>query len=336
MIKLEITHRKFATTLLLNSKFNIIVGDSGTGKTLLSKRVAALAGSKEFFESNGYKVFSEVGVLPSAMQEYFLTERGSVFILDESSAFVRTNDGASTLLASPNYFIITGRDNFNRLPYGIRSVFTLEGTPSRSRMVPVATEAQLARHSIRVSAGTTLFTEGYGLDYRLVKQKFRSEVDVISAGGKDKLQQLIQSGCYGKSVALVDWCGTAGATLFLFDRACSGVVQTVFSPSFEYELLQFDDFASRLIGRQVLDYPSEEALYERAATDALLDIAGLTYSKSADGPLAKLLSRGCVLVNGRTIRLKGIERLEWLYPELQLVTSQSCNSSLGVPRMTLE
>lgn len=335
MIKLDIVHRKYSAQLLIQSKFNLVIGDSGSGKTLMSKMVSALSGSKGFVEVNDCRVFSEVGYLPSTFQQRIQEERGSVFLLDESSVFVSTNAGAELLLGSPNYFIISGRDNFNRLPYGIRSIFELSGSPRAVKMVPVATELQLHRRTVNVHTGDTVIMEGSGLDYVLVSNKLSIATAVITSHGKDKLHALLRKTRGQQAIIIVDWCGTAGASMYLFDSVISGSVRTIFSPSFEFELLQYWGEYPEMQAESALDSESEEKFYVDKASDLLCDTVGLRYTKSARGTLAELLSTGKIVINNTVYRMPGVDKFNWLYPELRIVDSNRPKHD-DVPRLELE
>lgn len=139
MIDVVLENRRYKATLRIHSKFNLLIGSTSTGKSYMTFMLAQfdVLGSGYAVATNGVHVYTNRIELPEKIAKALKSEHGAVFIFDEDSDFVSTNDYLRELLDSPNYFIIIGRDNFSRLPYGINSVFELQGDKSRRvQMVP--------------------------------------------------------------------------------------------------------------------------------------------------------------------------------------------------------
>ena len=326
MIEVVLENRRYRAVLRFHSKFNLLIGGTSTGKSYMASMLARfdVVGDGYAISSSGVHVYTNRVERPEKITKALKSERGAVFIFDEDSDFVSTNDYLRELLDSPNYFIIIGRDNFSRLPYGINSMFELQGDKRRRvQMVPAYATKQYK--SAAYDSGSTVVCEGSGLDFAVIKTKYGSRIrQVMSANGKDNLRHLAST-LAGNCVMICDWCGTGGATARLALLVSSGRVSTVYSPSFEYELLANQWLCGKegIIVREmyeanILDFKSEEDFYTKCVDISLHARYGLAYSKTGSSVLAELVCRGTAMV-GKNI-IKGEPqpvKLDWLYPELK-------------------
>lgn len=338
MIEVIIENRRYSVTLRLHSKFNLLLGATSTGKSYLTKMLPRFSqdSSGKIVASNGIHVYTNRVERPELLQQALRSERGAVFVFDEDSAFVSTDEYLRELLDSPNYFIIIiGRDNFSRLPYGVNSVFELQGDKRHRVQMLQAYTSELKNQAINCSSDSSIVCEGSGLDYVVIRKKYGAVVkQVVPAGGKDKIVATLNQ-ISGKKILLCDWCGTGGATARLIFSLSSSQVLSVISPSFEYELLG-NRWLCGVDGAQLrqhyserlLDFKSEEVFYEECVDYCLHHYFRIAYSKAGDGPLATLVCRGKVLY-GKTLKEGEPQpvKLNWLYPKLKTTPSNASSSN---------
>ena len=334
MIELKLSAKRYSCILRLRGKYNIVGGNGGTGKTTLTEAIRLLARNGKL-NVDGYNIYSEALVPLTEMTYLMSIEQQSVFVIDECSILIRTNKYLKELLKSKNYFIITSRDGFNRIPYGVFDVFDMVGVPTRCEMVPRYTVQFLRRSAIRLSPGSRVVCEGSGLDAMLIKSKLASaDIEVVSAAGKDKIKSVFTDVQKSHVVLLCDWCGTAGATGALLSLLRnSGEVATIFSPSFEYELLgntwvcgRDGAFLREEYTANALDFVSAEDYFAACASACISSTVGLSYSKSSSSKLAELLASGKTVVNSKVISGEPQPvKMDWLYPELQVANLRTVN-----------
>ena len=321
MIKFKCAVRNFSATLCLRGKYNIIAGNSGTGKTYLQMKLAEIAGAKSARYDGPGRLISADIMSTAKTSDLLSNMAGSVFVLDEGIDLLYDKRGLELIKSSQNYFIIMARENFNRLPYGVHDIFDLRGNEHCLEMIPMFDAARTVSETITLN--DMIVCEGEGLDFFALKQKY--PVCVLTSKGKDNLSDLLASSASDVFV-IADWCGTAGATVELIRTLERSNIRTIFSPSFEYELLGnrwvfgIDCGALRSIYEDsLLDFQSEEACYTQIVDTIVGKGFGLSYSKAGHSAFASLILNGKVLVNKQLLTGEPQPvKLDWLYPELKV------------------
>lgn len=329
MVKFGYRTRRHSAQLILNGKYTILTGVSGSGKTLLAQRLrqisTVLASDVSYTGPAPIYVFENT--LSSTSFQDVLSASGALVVVDEESDILCDDAQRQLLLQSNNYYLFITRDGLEGIPYGVDDIFELEGPLDSLRMVP-AYRAERSHLSQRVTG--TVVCEGSGVDYSVISKKL-SGTRVVSAGGKNNVVQAVYSS--QASLALVDWCGTAFATKRLMNLVLVGKVSTIFSPSFEYELLANQWLCGKegLVVREMyevnaLDFKSEEDFYTKCVDMGLHARYGLAYSKSGSSVLAELVCRGTAMIGNNLIKGEPQPvKLDWLYPELQVGVSRTVN-----------
>lgn len=338
MIDAFVAAGEFQARIKISGKYNILCGMSGTGKTLLRERLdgITLAPTGTYRYDGPGRIISLSAIQEATGVNWIRNTSGNLIVIEEGSVFLSANDYLRDIQASTNYFLIIAREQFNRLPYGVKNIFGVEQHGEHFNTVPLF---DASSDSIKINPGDTAVCEGSGLDCRAIQKKL--PCCVRPAYGKDKVVAVLRS-LKNVRVVIVDWCGTAGATLEIMRLCDEKGIKYFWSPSFEYELL-----ANRWLcgdqGKQlrqlylerVLDFNSEESFYTECVDYCLKHQLGVGYSKSSDGPLADLVCNGKALF-GTTLK-EGEPRpvkLDWLYPELTVAGGSGFKG--GVNKLKLE
>lgn len=98
-------------------KYNIITGDSGTGKTTFYKMIAAKEAGNGMIKLKSDLPIHAVGMNET---EFSLTQyKNYILVIDEECVLLKKDDIASILKESPNYFLIITRKELDYLPVSI-------------------------------------------------------------------------------------------------------------------------------------------------------------------------------------------------------------------------
>ena len=104
---------------VIKRNITIIQGDSASGKTTL---VNMIRQAENLGESSGINVSCEVPcrVLEGVNWKIILeNSRESIFFIDEENYFIKTEEFASAIRGSENYFVLITRENLYNLPYSM-------------------------------------------------------------------------------------------------------------------------------------------------------------------------------------------------------------------------
>lgn len=109
----------------IKRNITIIQGDSATGKTTL---INMLRQAENLGESSGIDVISDVPcrILEGNNWKIILENlSGNIFFIDEENSFINTEEFASMVKESDNYFILITRENLYNLPYSVDEIYGL-------------------------------------------------------------------------------------------------------------------------------------------------------------------------------------------------------------------
>ena len=124
--KIEVQNKRIRYEFSICRNLTIIKGDSATGKTTLVDMI------REFYKngiSSGVKLRSEKEcvVLEGKNWKHDLEMiRGSIVFIDEGNEFVFSDQFASTIRGTDNYYMIVTREGIPSLPYSVEEIGWLE------------------------------------------------------------------------------------------------------------------------------------------------------------------------------------------------------------------
>ena len=123
--KVIVRNNKLYYEFEIKRNITIIQGDSATGKTTL---INMLRQAENLGESSGVDVLSNVPcrILEGVSWKLILQNTaGTIFFIDEENAFINTEEFASEVRGSDNYFVLITRENLYNLPYSVEEIYGL-------------------------------------------------------------------------------------------------------------------------------------------------------------------------------------------------------------------
>ena len=290
----SVYNKKIRYDVELKRNITLIAGDSGTGKTSMVN----LLRRYRHQSTPIIRLVSDVPVYAVSeewdeAEKMMTTTHDSIIIIDETAAYLKTEIFASLVKQSSNYFLIISRSSLYMLPYSVQEVYQMVGgkndqqqyfhtlqqlyevKPIGSRFIPDA-----------------IIVEDSNSGYEFFKSTARSEIQVLSAGGRDNVINTITTFEKNKRlVIIVDGaaCGAAFGDIISSLDACYKLSIIWCYESFEWLLLSADLFRNSQIEeilKNTSDYVESEAFFswERYFTDLLSKISvgtGLDYRKSS-------------------------------------------------------
>lgn len=123
--KIVVQNNRLHYEFEIKRNITIIKGNSATGKTTL---INMLRQAENLGESSGIDVVSSIPcrVLEGNNWKIILeNSSGNIFFIDEENKFINTEEFASAVRGSDNYFVLITRENLYNLPYSVEEIYGL-------------------------------------------------------------------------------------------------------------------------------------------------------------------------------------------------------------------
>lgn len=126
--KIIVQNNRLHYEFQIKRNITIIQGNSATGKTTL---INMLRQAENLGESSGIDVISNVPcrVLEGSNWKLILeNSQNNIFFIDEENKFINTEEFASAVRGSNNYFVLITRENLYNLPYSVEEIYGLHSS----------------------------------------------------------------------------------------------------------------------------------------------------------------------------------------------------------------
>lgn len=219
----------------IRRNITIIKGDSATGKTTLIEMI------REYYENgeqSGVSLQCEKScVVLEGRQWKLLLENthDSIIFIDEGNTFVSTDEFASAVKQSDNYFVIVTREGLPNLPYSVEEIYGIKSSGKYGTL-------QQTYHEFyhiygQLDYKTTFNPElvlvedsnaGYEFFDAVSKEK---DWNVVSAGGKSNIFKFLKENA-GKSLVIIADGAAFGPEM---DRVMKEIPEHLLGDNFETE-----------------------------------------------------------------------------------------------------
>ena len=182
-------------TFTINRNITIIKGDSATGKTTL---VELIREHYEAGEKSGVEIQSKVPCRTLGGRDWSVilpTISGSIVFIDEDNDFLTTDEFATSIKETDNYYVIVTREGLPNLPYSVDEIYGIHESGKYTELKKVYNEFykiyskndiskvdKLDEIIVEDSNSGFQFFEGIAKD---------NNVSVISAFGKSNIYKTI-------------------------------------------------------------------------------------------------------------------------------------------------
>lgn len=290
---LSVKTKRLCYEITFHGKYSIIRGDSGIGKTTLSRLLlrAELQKQAVRVECN----LQVVTISATADEDVLQKHSNTVFVIDENCLLLRQSNIARILKESNNYFIIITRKQLGYLPISVDSFYSLLTVGDVTRNVPMYPRFN---HDY-FGEVDLIITEDSCSSYYYFKRYFT--IPVTSSGAKSKVALTLKREYEVGKKFLIVYDAAAFSTeiedlvKYISSRANVKVLDW---ESFEHYVLQ-----SKLFGINLTldDAGCHYESLEQLATEKLSEI--IPYSKSQ-------LSK-CLLPESVCGNCKSVDQCEW-------------------------
>ncbi len=302
-------YAKYKCDIYTNGRYTVVVGDGGSGKSLLASYALAYTQTPKYGSLSGC---SSLAAVDSTNATRILKSDVDVVIIDEEFLLNDGEDGEAMRLVKEykHTYVIMQRAGLGHLPFGVHSVFDIEPlTDYQYRMVPHKFKIDLLRPA-KAPARYLLCEDAKSGYIAALKAYEGTDVEVRSASGKGNIKRESPQSGY----IVMDLCG-AGATVFEIEDLlrCYENLQLCNVLSFEAEALRTQDVDVDAM-LESADIPNIEEHYVRVLGDFLEEHGNARYTKHNDA-LAQALVTGHYDRGKEHVRLMGYKLAkDWWVP----------------------
>ena len=294
--KIIVKNSRLHYEFVIKRNITIIQGDSATGKTTL---INMLRQAENLGESSGIDVISDVPcrILEGKNWKLILeNSSGNIFFIDEENLFITTEEFASLVKGSDNYFVLITRENLYNLPYSVDEIYGLHesGKYHDTRKV-----YQQMYHIYSIEEKLPIepekiIVEDSNSGYEFFKSiSAEKNIACLSAGGKSNIFSLIKKQSSEEICVVADGAAIGPEMNRLYKEAIEKKNIHLYLPeSFEWLILKSGLISDRDV-RDVLEEPEkyidskEYFSWERFFTKMVIEKTKdsyLKYSKSKLNP----------------------------------------------------
>ena len=205
--RIIIENRKMKYDFEIKRNLTIIKGDSATGKTTLVDMVA------EFYE-NGQDsgINLQCDKLCAVLQGKDWKLRlgnihDSIVFIDEGNAFVSTEEFASEIKKTNNYYVIVTREALPMLPYSVTEIYGIRNSGKYGDLKQTYNEMyQIYGHvnPNTIVCPETVITEDSGAGFAFFEHICgENGINCVSAAGKSNIFAKVQKHQQGESVLII-------------------------------------------------------------------------------------------------------------------------------------
>lgn len=261
--RIVVQNNKLHYELDIKRNITIIMGSSATGKTTLVDMVRQ---NMNLGSDSGIDVICDVPcvVLEGRNWQAVLSGiEGSIVFIDEGNHFVKSEEFASAIKDSDNYYVLITRENLYNLPYSVDEIYGIHSSGKYKDTRKVFQEMyRIYGSNIVDTASPQMFivedsNSGYDFFHAVTAEK---GLKCISAAGKSNIYECVKK--YGRTAGMLCVIADGAAfgaemnRLYHLSRQNKNVV--LYLPeSFEWMLLQ----AELLDSRSVQDILAEPEKY---------------------------------------------------------------------------
>lgn len=211
--KITVYNTRIRYELEIKRNITVIAGDSGSGKTTLYQMIRR---SNE--ESSSVKLQCDVPVFALVKnwedaRRYFQDYENAIFIFDENTSYLKSEDFAREVKASSNYVVIITRAPLHMLPYSVEEIYQLDSTKGEGQSLVYTTMNNLydTKETGSVFSPDVVLVEDSNSGFEFFTAVARNHLKVESAGGRDNIARIVSNYDAGLRVLVIADGAACGA-----------------------------------------------------------------------------------------------------------------------------
>ena len=286
--RIVVQNNRLRYEIEIKRNITIIQGDSATGKTTL---INMLRQAENLGKSSGIEVACDVPCRILEGQNWKLileNSSGNIFFIDEENAFINTEEFASSVRGSDNYFVLITRENLYNLPYSVEEIYGIHSSGKYNDTKKIYQQTYLIYSNVQELPvkPEKIILEDSNAGYEFFKAVSKDN-DIIceSAGGKSNLFSALNDIGEKEVCVIADGAAIGSEMNRLYNQAIKRKNIHLYLPeSFEWIILDSKLVDGKEI-TQILQKPEdyidsrEFFSWERYFTKLLVNITDDSYLK---------------------------------------------------------
>ena len=286
--KVIVQNNRLHYELEIKRNITIIQGDSATGKTTL---VDMIRQAYNLGLSSGVEVVSDVPCRTLEGQDWKLILKslsGYILFIDEENAFIKTEEFASLIKTSDNYFVLITRENLYNLPYSVEEIYGLHSSGKYQNSKRVYQQMYHIYSNVEQFPvkPAKFITEDSNAGFEFFQAISKENgLKCESAGGKSNIFSLLKGAGEEEICVVADGAAIGPEMSNLYNQVQNRKnIKLYFPESFEWLILKSGLLDLKII-QDILETPenyidsTEYFSWERYFTKLLVDMTEESYLK---------------------------------------------------------
>ena len=285
--KIRIENKNIRYDLEIVRNITIVRGDSATGKTTLIEMIMQYENDGE---NSGIVLYCEkkCTVLTGLRWKENLTSiDDSIVFIDENDRFITSEDFASAVKSSNNYFVIITRDNLHNLPYSVEEIYGIHESGKYAELKKTYNEFYRIYSDTKYSFSydiDRIITEDSNSGYQFISTLAKKKgIECISAAGKSNIYAETLKDKNRRVLIFADGAAFGSEMNRITELSKTGMAILLYLPeSFEWLILRSGLIDGRKIA-EILEHPEDHIdsskyfSWERFFTSLLIDETKSSY-----------------------------------------------------------
>ena len=294
---IRIENKRLRYDLVIHRNITVIRGDSATGKTTL---IGMLQSYERDGASSGISIVCEKQCLVIdgiRWKENIRSISDSIVFIDEHNRFIESEEFASEIRNTDNYYVLITRSSLSNLPYSVDEIYGIHTSGKYHDLKKTYNEMYriYSDFSSRYDNVLRLISEDSNSGFEFFKGIVKNDVKCLSAGGKSNISRmLLNMPCDKKTAVIADGAAIGPEIEKIIELKKNGYELLLYLPeSFEWIILRSGLIKDRYID-QVLSEPEsyidsrEYFSWERFFSDLLIRVTDNSYYKYSKSALNKV------------------------------------------------
>lgn len=202
--KIKLSDRNNKFEFILKRNITILRGNSGTGKTTLFEMIDAYYRDGK---KSGVSLSCDVDIATIRKSKNWDEDikriKKSIVVIDEDGGFITSEEFASIVKNTDNYYLLITRNYLKQLPYSVDEIYEIEGDKNK-RFINIYKNTNNIYSDIVKFIPEIIITEDSNAGFQFFDKIKNENIVCVSGEGKSNIINIVKNYKYKKILIIAD------------------------------------------------------------------------------------------------------------------------------------